>query len=86
VFERITRIKSYALVGVEVALLEELCHCGWALKFQKPSQASTTPTPASVSVSLSWPVTQDVAISYCSSAIHATLLPTMMKWTRSLKL
>ena len=29
------RIKRCGLVGVNVALLEEMCHSGWALKFQK---------------------------------------------------
>ena len=30
------RIMECGLVGGGVALLEEVCHWGWALKFQKP--------------------------------------------------
>jgi hypothetical protein len=30
-------IRRSGFAGVDVALLEEVCHCGWALEFQKPS-------------------------------------------------
>jgi hypothetical protein len=48
------------LVGVGVALMEEVCHWGWGLRFQK-----TKPGPM---------LSQDVALSYCFSAMHATIL------------
>lgn len=28
-------VRRYSLVGVDVALLEEVCRWGWALRFQK---------------------------------------------------
>lgn len=46
-----------------VALLEELCHCKGALRFQSPDRPSLT-----------WPADQNVALSYCS----ITMLPAMM--------
>ena len=33
--KRITRIRRCGLVGVGVVLLKDMCHCGWALRFQK---------------------------------------------------
>jgi hypothetical protein len=36
-FERIRRIGRCVLVGVSVALLEEVCYWGCVLRFQRPS-------------------------------------------------
>ena len=49
-----------------VALLEEVCHCGWVLRFQKP-----TPFTALVS-SLSQP---HACVSDASSEQHTCLFP-----------
>ena len=40
------RIMECGLVGGGVALLEEVCHWGWALKFQSPSQDQYLSLPA----------------------------------------
>ena len=47
-----------------VALLEEVCDWGWALRFQKP-----LPSP----VSLSLPADQDVALSTVCAAMLLTV-------------
>jgi hypothetical protein len=38
------RMRGFCFVGVGVALLEEMCHWGWALRFQNPK-----PDPVSLS-------------------------------------
>jgi hypothetical protein len=53
-----------------MALLEEMCHCGrWALRFQKPTSGPVGSLPGD----------PEVALSYCSSAICAAMLPARMK-------
>ena len=66
-------IGSCGLVGVGVALLEEVCHWGWALGFQKPK-------PGALSLSLlsaSPAVCQSRCrhLSYLSSTRSACILP-----------
>lgn len=51
------------LAGVRVGLLEEVCHWGWDLRFQK---AHTRPNI--------FVYDQDTALNYCSSAMHVTML------------
>lgn len=64
-FEEIVIINRSNLVRLFVGLLDELCHWGLALKFQK----SFCPRP-------SWPKDQDAAFSYCSDTyLHAPLPP-----------
>ena len=53
------RIGRWDLVGVHMALLEEVYHWGWTLRFQKSTSGS---------VLLSQPEDQDEAHSYCSRA------------------
>ena len=49
------RIRRYGRAGVGVALLEEVCHWGWALRFQK-----SMPGPVSLCMV---PVDQDIKVS-----------------------
>ena len=59
-------------------LLEEVCHWGWALRFQKPRVSVSVSLCLCLSVclsqhpppSFSLPMDQDVALSYCSSATY----------------
>jgi hypothetical protein len=52
-----------------VALLEEVCHWGWALGFQRPTQSLV-----SIYHCLS---DQDVVLNYFSSAMTVAMLPTI---------
>ena len=51
-----------------VALLKEVYHWGWDLRFQKPTPGQ------SFSLSFSLPVDQGVALNYCSSTIPVCFL------------
>jgi hypothetical protein len=52
-----------------MALLEDIYHWGWALRFQNPMPA---PTPVCL------PMDQDIALSYCSRAMLAAILSAMI--------
>jgi hypothetical protein len=65
-FERIRRIRRCGIVGVDVSLLEEVCHRGWALRLQK-----TTRAPMLHSL----PVHQDATLSYYSSTMSTSIPP-----------
>ena len=58
-FEKMIRTRRCSLVGAGVALLEEVCHWGWALRFQKPM-------PGPTSLPAAWRV--DVTLSSASPA------------------
>lgn len=64
-FARIRRTRRCGLIGVGVALLEEVFPCGVGFEVSK-----AMPGP----VSLSLPVDQDVVLSYCSSTISTLKL------------
>ena len=58
-------IRRYGLVGVDVALLEELCHCGAGFEF---SYTQAMPSVAYILSLLS--VDQDIELSAPSPASH----------------
>ena len=66
-----------------MALLEEACYWGWVFRFQNPLQSQFVSLSLCLSLSLSlscmlYGSAQGIALSYCSSAMPATMLPTMM--------
>ena len=67
-FERIRRIRRRGLVGVGVALLEEMGHWGF----------ETSNDHTRFSLTLSTSLDQDVALRSCPSAMGDTMLPAMM--------
>ena len=66
-FERFRKIRRCGLVEVGVVLLKEVCHMGWALRFQRPRRGQFQ------SSSLSWLADQDVALSYFSFVMRAAI-------------
>ena len=54
-------IKRCGLVGIGVALLEEVYHCGWALRFQMPK-------PGPVSLLLSVDLELSASLAPCLPA------------------
>jgi hypothetical protein len=67
--ERITRIKRCSSAGRGVTFLEEVCHWGWAFRFQKPCEAQ-------------WlfllPVDQDLKLSSLRPCLPAFVLSAVM--------
>jgi hypothetical protein len=69
-FECLVTMEWYYLKGLRgVALLEEVCHWEWALRFQMPM-----PSPVFLSAYGLGHSSQ----LHISSFLHATMLPTMM--------
>jgi hypothetical protein len=68
-------IRKCGLVGVVVALLEEVCHCGWAFEV---SNAQTQPSLHTLFLLPAGPDVEFSATLQHHVCLHATILPTMM--------